>query len=90
VKEAEVGFWIRRKFWGRGFGTDALRAVCRFGFRSLALHRIEANVVVGNIGSRRALEKVGFRLEGRRRQAFRVGGRWYDDWRFGLLKGELR
>jgi RimJ/RimL family protein N-acetyltransferase len=89
-KEAEVGFWIRRKYWGQGFGTDALRILCRLGFRALSLHRIEANVVVGNVGSRRALEKAGFQLEGQSRQSFRIGRRWHDDWRLGLLRGELR
>jgi len=89
-REAEVGFWIRRKHWGQGFGTDALRLICRFGFRSMSLHRIEAIVVVGNVGSRKVLEKAGFRAEGRNRKSARLGERWIDAWRFGLLRGELR
>ncbi|MFZ0831192.1 MAG: GNAT family N-acetyltransferase [Thermoplasmata archaeon] len=87
--EAEIGYWIRRKHWGRGFGTEAVRMACRFGFRAMSLHRIEAIVVVGNGGSRRILEKAGFRAEGRSRQASRIGPRWVDEWRFGLLRGEL-
>ncbi|MGC2288788.1 MAG: GNAT family N-acetyltransferase [Thermoplasmata archaeon] len=87
--EAEVGYWIRRKHWGRGFGTEALWLLCRYGFRSRSLHRIEAIVVVGNRGSRRVLEKVGFRAEGRSRQASRLRNGWVDEWRFGLLRGEL-
>jgi RimJ/RimL family protein N-acetyltransferase len=89
-REAEVGYWIRRKYWGRGFGTDAVRLACRYGFRSMSLHRIEAIVVEGNFGSRRVLEKAGFRMEGRSRQAARVGHRWMDEWRFGLLRSEWR
>lgn len=89
-REAEVGYWIRRKHWGRGHGTEALRLACQFGFRTMGLHRIEAIVVVGNRRSRRALEKVGFRMEGLSRQVSRIGSRWQDEWRFGLLRGELR
>ncbi|MGA7861783.1 MAG: GNAT family N-acetyltransferase [Thermoplasmata archaeon] len=89
-REAEIGFWIRRKYWGRGFGAEAVWLACRFGFRSMSLHRIEAIVVVGNVGSRRVLENVGFQEEGRSRQSARLGARWIDAWRFGLLRGELR
>jgi RimJ/RimL family protein N-acetyltransferase len=88
--EAEVGLWLRRKYWGRGLGTEALALVCRYGFRSMSLHRIEALVVVGNEGSKRALEKVGFRPEGRSRESARVRGHWTDTWRLGLLRGELK
>lgn len=89
-RTAEVGYWFRRKYWGRGFATDALRLTCRFGFERLALHRIEAIAVVNNIGSRRVLEHAGFRLEGRCRKASLLSDGWADEWRFGLLRGELR
>jgi [ribosomal protein S5]-alanine N-acetyltransferase len=88
-RKAEVGFWMQRKYWGRGFGTEALQLICRYGFRSMSLHRIEAVVVVGNLGSRRALEKVGFREEGLSRRSLRLGDGWGDAWIFGLLRGEL-
>lgn len=86
---AEVGFWLRRKYWGRGFGTEALRLICQYGFRTMSLHRIEAVVIEGNVGSRRALKKIGFRDEGRSRQAHRLAGRWVNEWRLGLLRGEM-
>ncbi|MGA8302760.1 MAG: GNAT family N-acetyltransferase [Thermoplasmata archaeon] len=89
-RRAEVGYWLRRRYWGRGFGTDALRAICRFGFRSMSLHRIDATIVAGNVGSRRILEKVGFCREGRARQAALLPDGWADEWSFGLLRGELR
>ena len=89
-RKAEVGYWLRRRFWGRGFGTDALRLVCRLGFDKMSLHRIEATVVSGNLRSRRLLEKVGFRLEGQSRRSGRSSGRWVDEWTFGLLRGELK
>ena len=86
---AELGIWLRRGSWGQGYGTEAIRLLCRYGFRSMSLHRIEALVVEGNAGSRRALERAGFQLEGTERRSARLGARWADTWRFGLLRGEL-
>lgn len=89
-RTAEVGFWLRRKYWGQGFGTEALHLICRYGFRVLSLHRVAAEVVDGNEGSMRALRKVGFRYEGRSREAARLAGQWVDTRNYGLLRAELR
>jgi len=87
-RDAEVGYWIQRKHWGKGYGTEALRLICAFGFKSLRLHRIEASVVDGNDRSAGALENVGFRLEGRSRRSALVSRRWVDTLEFGLLREE--
>ena len=87
-RRAEIGFWMGRRFWGRGYGTEAVRLICRFGFQTLSLHRIDAAVVVGNIASRRVLEKCGFRCEGSARLAARLSHGWVDEWRFGLIRHE--
>lgn len=87
-RSAEVGYWIRRRDWGRGAGSEALQLVCRFGFRSLRLHRLVANVVEGNGRSIHALECAGFRCEGRRRRSARVSRGWADMLEFGLLRAE--
>jgi len=89
-RRAEVGYFLRRDCWGHALAPEALRLVCSYGFRSMAIHRIEATIVVGNHRSGRVLEKVGFRPEGRRRRAARLAGRWADEAIFGLLRPELR
>jgi len=88
-QRAEVGIWLSRSYWGRGFGTEAVDLVCRFGFRSLRLHRISASVVVGNDSSERMLQKVGFRREGRLREAARVGRAWADVTVYGITLVDL-
>jgi ribosomal-protein-alanine N-acetyltransferase len=62
--------------------------ICSFGFDTLGLHRISADVVDGNDRSARVLEKAGFRLEGRRRDDARVARQWADILEFGLLSEE--
>jgi ribosomal-protein-alanine N-acetyltransferase len=87
---AEVGYWIRRSAWGNGYATDGVRVACRYGFRTMRLHRIGARVVAGNDASRRVLEKVGFRFEGIERASVVVANQRRDVWTFGLLRPEWR
>ncbi len=87
---AEVGYWIRRSRWGKGYGTEALRLICSFGFEKIRLHRIVANVVEDNQRSVNLLENVGFRLEGRRARAARIARRWIDILEFGLARDDWR
>jgi [ribosomal protein S5]-alanine N-acetyltransferase len=63
-RAAVIGYEIGRPAWRRGFATEAVRAVVKFGHEALGAHRIEAAVMLGNEGSVRVLRKVGFDDEG--------------------------
>lgn len=77
-------------YWGKGFGTDAVRAIARFGFEELNLRRISLGVFAYNERAVRAYEKAGFVVEGRVRQSvFRDGQRW-DEFIMGLLREDWR
>lgn len=58
---ASAGYWFCPAVWGRGFATEALREVLRFGFEVRKLARIEANHLLINPASGRVMEKVGMR-----------------------------
>jgi RimJ/RimL family protein N-acetyltransferase len=62
--EVELGYWIARPFWGRGFATEAGQAVVRMARESLRLPRLAAGHLVDNPASGRVLEKLGFRPTG--------------------------
>jgi RimJ/RimL family protein N-acetyltransferase len=66
-RRAELGYWIGKPFWGRGFATEAARIVIDHGFGALDLYRIYARVFPRNPGSGRVLEKLGMAHEGRLR-----------------------
>jgi RimJ/RimL family protein N-acetyltransferase len=67
---AEFGIAIGEKEeWSKGYGTDALRAICDFGFGELRLERISLYVYAGNDRARRSYEKAGFSHEGTLRRA---------------------
>jgi ribosomal-protein-alanine N-acetyltransferase len=61
---AEVGYELSPDTWGQGVMTEALRAVLAFGFSTMRLHSVEAQIHPANIGSQRVLEKLGFVREG--------------------------
>ena len=86
----EIGFWTAPWARRQGVTTDAVRLVCRWGFESLDLRRIEWWAAVGNTGSRRVAERLGFSVEGTCRARLLHRGERVDAWVGGLLPGELR
>ena len=87
-RRAEIGYWCALGHWGRGYTTEAVRALVDYGFRGLGLNRVYAQVFSDNPGSRRVLEKAGMTYEGARRQhVFRLG-RFADTQQFGILLSE--
>lgn len=67
---------------------EAVSAMLRFGFDQMNLHRIEANVTVGNEASASLLCRLGFKLEGTWRDKVYARGQFYDLWQFSLLEDE--
>ena len=61
---AEMGYWIGKPYWGRGYGTEAAREMLRYGFEELQLNRIHASFFTRNAASGRIMEKIGMRFEG--------------------------
>ena len=83
--QADIGYWLGEPFWGKGYMTDAIRLVCHLSFKYLNAVRVYAPVFAGNIGSRRALEKNGFSLDGTIRNHVNKRGKWLDVWFLTLL-----
>ena len=83
-----IGILLARQFVGRGYGTDAVRVIVSYGFRELDLHRIQLNVYSFNDRAIAAYRKAGFVEEGRRREAIRHDGAWYDVVLMSILNHE--
>lgn len=75
---------------GRGFGTEAGRAVVAWAFDVVGLHRISLDVFAFNPGAQRSYEKIGFRVEGRARDTLRWDGTWTDSVLMGMLATDPR
>jgi RimJ/RimL family protein N-acetyltransferase len=63
--ELELGYWIARAHWGRGYATEAGRAVIAYARESLRIPRLSAGHFIDNPASGRVLAKLGFRPLGR-------------------------
>ncbi|MGC7100160.1 GNAT family N-acetyltransferase [Amycolatopsis lurida] len=77
------------EFRGGGYGTDAIRVLCRYGFDAMRLHGISLWVVAENTGACHVYRKLGFVEEGRQRERFFRDGRWHDMILMSVLEGEL-
>ncbi|QPC83979.1 GNAT family N-acetyltransferase [Phototrophicus methaneseepsis] len=73
---------------GRGYGSDALRLILRYGFDELNLHHIALTVMDYNSSAIRAYERVGFIKEGARREFIVRNGQRYDLLMYGMLRDE--
>src|SRR5687767_13936848 len=62
---AELGYWIALPFWRKGLMTEAATSATRWGFETLGLHKINVSCFEANVGSRRVIEKIGYRFVGR-------------------------
>lgn len=83
----DVGYWSAVR--GQGYTTEALAALCRWGFESLGAQRIEWYARVGNWASRRVAEKAGFVIEGTLRDGLPVpGGARSEAWVGARLPGD--
>lgn len=89
-KKAELGYWVAKTHWGRGYGKEALKLILRFAFRDLGLNRIYARVLTANERSIRLLTSLNFQNEGTNRDDVFHLGVFMDDFIFGLLKSEYR
>lgn len=76
--------------FGRGYGTEATRAVVAHALDDLGLHRISLEVFAFNPRAQRVYEKCGFKVEGRRRDALRWDREWVDAVCMGIVAGDPR
>ncbi|MFJ6984659.1 MULTISPECIES: GNAT family N-acetyltransferase [unclassified Streptomyces] len=83
--QAELGFTLAPARQGRGYASEAVRAVLGDLFDGRGLHRVSAECDARNTPSARLLERVGFRREGERPEFTWIKGEWTDDLLYGLL-----
>ncbi len=73
-----IGYSLDKEHNGKGYATEAVSLAVKFAFDELKLHRIEAGVMLTNIGSMRVLEKTGFHKEGIAQKNVKINGQWED------------
>lgn len=87
-ERAEIGYWLGVPFWGRGYATEAVAAIIRYGFEELKLNRIYAGYFSRNAVSGRVMEKNGMKYEGSLRQHVKKWDEYVDVIYYGILRSE--
>lgn len=88
VDKAELGYWLGRPHWGKGLITEAATEVTRWAFETLGLHKVTIGCFEQNVGSRRVIEKIGFRYLCRYEDDVWRDGRWHAHLRYELTSAE--
>jgi ribosomal-protein-alanine N-acetyltransferase len=81
-------YYAHAAFAGNGYMRDGLELLLRHVFRSMRLHRVEANIQPGNTASIALVRRAGFRLEGHSPRYLKVGGRWRDHERWAITRDD--
>ncbi|TXF77410.1 GNAT family N-acetyltransferase [Chryseobacterium sp.] len=88
-RKAELGYWLGKDFWGKGYLTEALKAVFEFGFNDLQLNKIYATHFIHNPASGRVMQKAGMEFEGLLKQEYFHQGKFLDVNRYAILKKDF-
>ena len=83
-----IGYSLDKQYNGRGYTTEAVSLAVGFAFNELKLHRVDAGVMLSNIGSMRVLEKVGFHREGIEQKGVKINGQWEDHQMFAIISDD--
>lgn len=88
VCSGQIGYWVAEEFAGRGIIPRAVRLTIEFALWSAGLHRVEICLRPENTASRRVVEKLGLRFEGKRLSYIFIDGAWRDHDCFAITSDE--
>lgn len=87
---AEMGYWIGVPYWGNGYGTEAAKALLKYGFEELKLNRIFAHHMANNPASGKIMKKIGMSYEGCCRQHVKKWDKYFDIKIYGIVKSDYK
>ena len=89
-KKAEIGYWIGKAFWHKGYGSAAVSMMIEYAFEKLKLNKVTCITFAFNENSVKILEKFGFLREGLLRDDVFHKDNFEDNLLFGLLKKDYK
>ena len=78
ANKGEIGYIILEEFWGKGFASEAVSRIIKFGFEDLKLNKIFALIDPSNTASKKVVEKHAFEIEGLHKQNDFAQGKYFD------------
>lgn len=89
-QSCSVGYWVDARRNGRGLASAAVAAMVRVAFDDFGLHRVQAEILAHNTGSRRVLERNGFVRYGLAPEYLHIDGRWQDHILYQALNADWK
>ena len=91
-KVGRTASWINKKYWRKGYITEAKIVVIDFAFNKLKLRKLNSQVFVENKASNATQKKIGYKMEGKLRKAVKskATGKIHDEYLYGLLKEDWK
>ena len=83
---AEFRYFIGKMFWGNGYCTESAKAVLKFAFEDLSLHKVHGSHIKKNLASAKVLLNIGMSYEGTRRDHVKKWDKFEDIVLYGMLK----
>lgn len=87
-ERVDIGFWVGKDYWGQGLTTDAVQLTLCIGFKQLGLRQMDAWTFEKNVGSKRVMEKCGFKLQSVVRDAYVKYGEPQTRLNYSILKSD--
>jgi [ribosomal protein S5]-alanine N-acetyltransferase len=88
-ESAEIGYWLGKSYWHKGYCTEAARTVLKYGFEVLGLNRIFAMHMTRNPRSGNVMQKIGMKHEGHMRQQWKRWGKFEDVEMYATLRSDF-
>jgi len=88
-RAGKLGYWVGRRYWGRGIGGEAARRMAHWALANLDLDQLEATVAEGNLASIAILQRIGFRQISAGRESLLVRGGAHDVLHFAASRDDL-
>ncbi|MFY9815009.1 MAG: GNAT family N-acetyltransferase [Dehalococcoidales bacterium] len=86
--KAELGYWLGKPYWGKGYCTEAAKTAVKFCFEELRLNRVFATHMTRNTRSGRVMEKIGMKHEGHMRQYGKKWDKYEDGEMWAILRSD--
>jgi RimJ/RimL family protein N-acetyltransferase len=87
-EKGELGYWIGKQYWGNGYCTEASKAILKFAFENLKLHRVFAKHLKNHSASGKVLRKIGMLYEGTLVGHIKKWGKFEDIALYGMIKDD--
>ncbi len=85
----EIEYCLGSKFHRKGYATEAVKSVLKFGFNEVSFHKVQVCHKEGNVASRGVIEKCNFTYEGTLRDFFFMEGKYVSRLYYSMLKDEF-